>query len=182
MTIASRTLARQLLGLALGATLSLASSAEETVDLQAKYAPACSRPPPGMVQGSCEARTGLEVDKSPYGLHKWITCLQEARHWGTGGMPDAIFFSELIPEWEKEIAVNLVALTPLLSKTDGKYLLIEQRTWERARERNVQKVQQGPRQLGSMYRVSESLLALGLPEQRALELACRIEKLSPPQH
>lgn len=138
---------------------------------------ACTRPVPGSYLGSCDARKGIEVEKSAHSMHKWITCMQEERGWGTGGTSDAIFFSELIPEWEVEINAQLSVLDTLLSPKDKKALHKEQQAWERARAREIAKKARQPSRDGSMYRVFESIDSLDLPERRALELGCRVEKL-----
>jgi hypothetical protein len=90
-----------------------------------------------------------------------------------------VFFTELIPEWEKEIASNLTSLNQLLSPKDRQALAREQQGWEAARRRAKPKPAKRIRQEGTMYLALGAADAVSIPEARALELACRVERLSP---
>jgi hypothetical protein len=141
----------------------------------------CVRPSPGQFDGSCEARKRMVIEKSPHVIHKWITCMQEERGWGSGGNDDAVFFFGLVTEWEKEVAAHLITLDNLLASKDRKDLHREQLAWEKARARAMRKKQQQPIPQGSMDRAFASIDTMNFPEQRALELGCRVEKLIPKQ-
>jgi len=107
--------------------------------------------------------------------------MQEERYWGSGGYSDAVFFSELIPEWEREIDAHLATLNKLLGKRDRQILLNEQSAWQQARLRAADRRSRMPRPEGTMYMVSAAIIAMDFPERRALELGCRVEILSPPK-
>lgn len=139
----------------------------------------CPRPEPGSVAGSCAVRKYPELtEKSPYAPLKWMACLQNALHLPSGGYGDAVFFSDLVPEWEKEIGANLRSLETVLSERDQKVLKEEQRAWEAARKMAAEKRAKEPSQEGTMYLMFGAAVEMSYPEDRAIELACRIEKLT----
>ena len=138
----------------------------------------CQRPSPGTVSGSCSVRQSPELtDQSPFPLLRWAACVQTALHLPSGGSADAIFFSGLAEEFETEIAANLKTLDQTLSKRDRKSLKHEQHQWEMARQRAASKRARNPLPDGTMYMMFGASTALSFPEDRAIELACRIEKL-----
>jgi hypothetical protein len=140
--------------------------------------PTCVRPKSGLYKGACQARASTEFEQSPYySLFNWIVCLQNKGHGSGGGMGSAIFFSELIPEWEKEIDAHLISLNKLLSKRHKKQLWKEQQVWEAARTRALEKKSREPLQQGTMYMVFRAFDVMEFPLRRALELGCRVEKL-----
>jgi hypothetical protein len=144
--------------------------------------PACPRPAAGTTLGACAARAGVtNWESSPLPLHRWIACVQAQKQLPSGGYGDAVFFSYLVPEWEKEIAVNLRTLNDLLSSNDRRALDREQKEWTLARERARVRGSKRPLPEGTLYLALSAASALDIPSERAIELACRIEKLHPTQ-
>jgi hypothetical protein len=140
---------------------------------------ACKRPEPGAVEGACAVRAYPELNiASPYAPLRWMACLQSELHLPSGGYGDAVFFTDLIPEWEKEIEANLLSLERILSGKDRKILKNEQQTWLDARKRAAIKHSKQSQPLGTMYLMFGAAAELSYPESRAIELACRIEKLT----
>jgi len=138
----------------------------------------CQRPMPGTVTGSCSVRRFPELqDQSPFPLLRWASCVQAALHLPSGGYGDAIFFSNLASEFETEIEANLQTLDRVLSQKDRKSLKHEQHQWELARQRATDRRARNPLPNGTMYLMFGASTALSFPEDRAIELACRIEKL-----
>ncbi len=154
-------------------------AADDSATTDPDKANACVKPDPGSYEGSCDARVGLPVEQSPHPLHKWITCLQEKRGWGSGGYGDAIFFKDLVPVWEQEMAEYLRILSGLMGKKDKKELEKEQMAWEEARATALKRRWERPRPEGTMHMALAAVDELEFPERRALELGCRIEKLKP---
>jgi hypothetical protein len=145
---------------------------------------ACQRPPPGSVAGACEIRnkraSGAMIDNwhSPYVIHKWWACLQDAQHLPSGGMRDAIFHTQFIAEWKREIDANLATLRTILSAKHREELDMEQKAWERALERWQSAQQTSPQPMGTMYLMFSAGSESGFYSDRAIELACRVEKFS----
>lgn len=151
-------------------------------DVQAAYdlksVLACPRPEPGTVTGSCAVRKYPELSEtSPYPMLRWVTCLQSSFGLPSGGSADAVFFSDVVPEYEKEIEANLKTLDQLLAEKDRAVLHREQRQWEAARQSAADRRSRRPTQPGTMYMASSAVAALDFPQRRAIELACRIEML-----
>lgn len=151
--------------------------------------PGCTRPQPGTYAGACAARESDDYarkfqfdlyysSRSQFGFYEWIGCLEEKNHVPSGGYSDAVFYTELIPEWEKEIDANLLALQSLLSKRGRASLQREQQQWILARERHFQRRGKQPQGEGTLNMARNSAHALDFVEKRAVELACRVEKFS----
>jgi hypothetical protein len=141
--------------------------------------PDCPRPPPGTVEGACEIRAkGPELtEKSPYPLLRWAACVQSKLGLPSANNADAIFFGELRLEFEKEIDANLITLHQKLSYKDKLVLKQEQLAWESASKRADARRAKQQQPEGSLYNVYRSIANLTAPEDRAIELACRIEIL-----
>lgn len=150
-----------------------------------KYS-SCPRPPVGSVAGACEVRNKraakvlIDDTQSQYIIHKWWSCLQSAQHLPCGCSADAHFIGQFIFEWKQEIDANLASLRKLLSPRDRAALDEEQKAWERAVLRGQKSRDSSPRPFGSQYLVY-SVIADERPySERAIELACRVEKFSVP--
>lgn len=102
----------------------------------------CPRPPPGTVSGACEVLTqGYELtENSSLPFIRWAACLQRELGLPSGGYGDAVFFSELLPEWEREIDANLLALRKSISSKDQVALESEQESWQLARKKAMARV------------------------------------------
>lgn len=139
----------------------------------------CKRPPPGTVSGACEVRDqGYQLtEESPFPFIRWKACLQSEFGLPSGGYGDAVFSSDLVPEWELEINTNLLALNKILSKKDKLALEQEQEAWQLARIQASKKRANRPSPEGTMYMASAALQEEIAPQERAIELACRVEKL-----
>jgi len=96
---------------------------------------------------------------------------------GNGGYQDALFYQALVPEWENEIEAQLQLLNKLLTERDKKRLKKEQKDWMTARTSAIERKLKQPSREGSMYGMLYELSVMELPEHRALELGCRIQKL-----
>lgn len=158
--------------------LPLLSVADTSSDNAITNASNCIRPLPGAFEGACKARVGMNIEHSPFGLHKWIVCQQEKRGWGSGGYGDAVFFSDLIPEWEREIEANLFTLSELLTKDYRRRLMREQKQWQVAKQRAIELRSKKPNTPGTMHMAINSVTEMRFSERRAIELACRVEKLT----
>lgn len=138
----------------------------------------CQRPEPGTVAGACAVRSNPEIhEQSPYPMLRWAACLQKSLRLPSGGSRDAIFFRDLASEYEIEIEANLKTLEKILTEKDRKALKHEQLRWVTAREQAGGKRAKEGMPAGTMYQVFSSATALTFPEDRAIELACRVEKL-----
>jgi hypothetical protein len=158
--------------------VSAALAAETSEPEEASPTP-CVKPEIGMYEGACAARVGLQVNKSPYALHKWMACRIDRGESGMGGYSTAVFYSELAEDWENEMNYYLSALQQLLSKKHVADLQEEQRRWTLARERWHQRQSEAPSQEGTMYMALSAGDEASSFEARALELGCRVEKFTP---
>jgi len=146
----------------------------------------CPRPPVGSVTGACEVRNKrtaevlIDNTQSPYVIHKWWSCLQSAQHLPCGCSADAQFIGAFIFEWKQEIDVNLASLRKLLSPRDRAALDEEQKAWERAVVRGQKSRDSSPRPFGSLYLIYSVIADEAPYSERAIELACRVEKFSVP--
>jgi hypothetical protein len=140
----------------------------------------CPRPPPGTVSGACEVRdSGFKLtEESPFPFARWVTCLQRKLGLPSGGYGDAVFFSDLISEWEREIDANVRTLKEMLSRKDQAALEHEQTGWQIAREEALERNAARSHPEGTMYMAFAAVQAEAFPQARAIELACRVEKLS----
>jgi hypothetical protein len=141
--------------------------------------PDCLRPAPGDFRGACEVRaTSPELSgESPFALIRWAACLQSKFGLPAAGNIDARFFSELTLEYETEIDANIKTLDTLLSPGDRIALKREQQAWRLAQDKAEAKWSKQSTSDGSLYRVYSSIDRLVPAENRAIELACRVEKL-----
>lgn len=146
----------------------------------------CPRPPVGSVAGACEVRNKraakvlIDNTQSPYVIHKWWSCLQSAKHLPCGCNADAQFIRAFIFEWKQEIDANLASLRKLLSPRDHAALNDEQNAWERAVVRGQKSRDSSPQPFGSMYLIYSVIADEAPYSERAIELACRVEKFSVP--
>jgi uncharacterized protein YecT (DUF1311 family) len=159
------------------ALLSSLAAAQETLDKNSINNPNCIRPPVGTYRGSCAAQVPQTIEKSPHELNKWITCLQIARGWGSGGSGDAYFVGELIPVWEEEMNEYILMLDKRLTPADRSLMSKEQINWEKARKETLEGTNSKPRRSGSLYQVYAVIGLLDIPYNRALDLGCRLERL-----
>ncbi len=177
---------RRNLGLLLVGTSAacLAASAADPADPNTSLEQsACVRPAAGDYAGACDARqanTYADLAASPYTFYRWMGCRQSEQGLPSGGYGDAVFFSEMVPEWEREIDALLPVLRKFLNAANRAYLETEQSTWEKARARADARRFDQPLQPGTMYIAIAAFNQMEIPEKRAVERACRVEKFSPP--
>jgi hypothetical protein len=138
---------------------------------------ACRIPKPGNFTHSCQALTADldHIKRSQHALDRWASCELEKKGLPCGCTADIIFFSDLVPIWEKELSLYLKSLGSR-EGFDRKKLESEQKIWLLQRQKKEEELHRDNDQEGSYWGIQITFGRLELLRNRSLELGCELEK------
>lgn len=141
----------------------------------------CVKPDIKIFKGSCKALHSTDQSKSEHVGDIWMTCEEMSGTHGTAGSGMAIFLAkEARPYWHSHIKESINIGKRLLSRTEYKSLVNQQKSWEKSLDRKIKNaLQDTDGEGGTLALYIGEAKATEIVRIRALEVGCKLEKIAP---